>query len=374
MEYFRPNVKVGGFIFMTLILIVIGAITVGNLGSWFATKHTYTVLVHNANLLPHGARVSFAGLPVGHVSAIEMRSAEERAREHPKYYVKLMITVDSTVSLPQDSRVEMKTDGMIGDRFVDILPGSGQPLPPGETLLGFPGGLEGLMAASPDLGGNVQDVLAAVRDFSDASQPHSIPATLANINRLLTDLQPRLAALMTAGNGLLQHVQAELVSTSDKAGRALTSVDTIMSENRPGVRRLVRELNTTLVEARRTVQGTTQLLDASKGEVTKLMQSVHSLVNSVQKNTEAATTSVEKLLASMNTMVTQNDRNIYTAIENLRDMTAHLEATAELIRANPAVVLWGNRGKNNPGVVPASRQGRLALQDRGRIGRYDRVQ
>ena len=101
MEYFRPNVKVGGFIFMTLILIVIGAITVGNLGSWFATKHTYTVLVHNANLLPHGARVSFAGLPVGHVSAIEMRSAEERAREHPKHYVKLMITVDSTVSLPR---------------------------------------------------------------------------------------------------------------------------------------------------------------------------------------------------------------------------------------------------------------------------------
>ncbi len=230
------------------------------------------------------------------------------------------------------------------------------------------------MAASPNLGGNVQDVLAAVQDLSDASQPHSIPATLANINRLLTDLQPRLAALMTAGNGLLQHVQAELVSTSDKAGRALTSVDTIMSENRPGVRRLVSEFNTTLVEARRTVQGTTQLLDASKGEVTKLMQSVHSLVNSVQKNTEAATTSVEKLLASMNTMVTQNDRNIYTAIENLRDMTAHLEATAELIRANPAVVLWGNRGKNNPGVVPASRQGRLALQDRGRIGRDDRVQ
>ncbi|MEE9146760.1 MAG: MlaD family protein [Candidatus Tectomicrobia bacterium] len=374
MEYFRPNVKVGGFIFMTLILIVIGAITVGNLGSWFATKHTYTVLVHNANLLPHGARVSFAGLPVGHVSAIEMRSAEERAREHPKHYVKLMITVDSTVSLPQDSRVEMKTDGMIGDRFVDILPGSGQPLPPGETLLGFPGGLDGLMAASPNLGGNVQDVLAAVQDLSDASQPHSIPATLANINRLLTDLQPRLAALMTASNGLLQHVQAELVSTSDKAGRALTSVDTIMSENRPGVRRLVSEFNTTLVEARRTVQGTTQLLDASKGEVTKLMQSVHSLVNSVQKNTEAAATSVEKLLTNMNTMVTQNDRNIYAAIENLRDMTAHLEATAELIRANPAVVLWGNRGKNNPSVVPASRQGRLALQDRGRIGRYDRVQ
>ncbi len=374
MEYFRPNVKVGGFIFMTLILIVIGAITVGNLGSWFATKHTYTVLVHNANLLPHGARVSFAGLPVGHVSAIEMRSAKERAREHPKHYVKLTITVDSTVSLPQDSRVEMKTDGMIGDRFVDILPGSGQPLPPGETLLGFPGGLEGLMAASPDLGGNVQDVLVAVQDLSDASQPHSIPATLANINRLLTDLQPRLAALMTTGNGLLQHVQAELVSTSDKAGRALTSVDTIMSENRPGVRRLVSEFNTTLVEARRTVQGTTQLLDASKGEMTKLMQSVHSLVNSVQKNTEAATTSVEKLLASMNTMVAQNDRNIYAAIENLRDMTAHLEATAELIRANPAVVLWGNRGKNNSGVVPAARRGRLALQDRGRIGRYDRVQ
>ncbi len=57
---------------------------------------------------------------------------------------------------------------------------------------------------------------------------------------------------------------------------------------------------------------------------------------------------------------------------NLRDMTANLEATSELLRANPAVILWGNRG-NNLELNHTSLQHDQVLQDRGRMGRYDRV-
>jgi hypothetical protein len=72
--------------------------------------------------------------------------------------------------------------------------------------------------------------------------------------------------------------------------------------------------------------------------------------------------------------VVQNDRNIYLTIEHLRDMTTNLEATSELVRTNPAVLLWGHRGHDGSGVVPASGRGDQELQDRGRIGRYDRAQ
>ena len=46
----------------------------------------------------------------------------------------------------------------------------------------------------------------------------------------------------------------------------------------------------------------------------------------------------------------QNDHNIYATIENLRDTTENLETTSQLLRANPSVILWGNRGDN--GVKP----------------------
>ena len=45
MEYFRPDVKVGVFIFVVLVLLVAGAITIGGVGEWFATTQEYTVLI-----------------------------------------------------------------------------------------------------------------------------------------------------------------------------------------------------------------------------------------------------------------------------------------------------------------------------------------
>ena len=47
---------------------------VGKLGDVFAEKQYYTVLFPNANLFSTGTRVSYAGLPVGHVSGVELRS------------------------------------------------------------------------------------------------------------------------------------------------------------------------------------------------------------------------------------------------------------------------------------------------------------
>lgn len=373
MEYFRPSVKVGAFILITLGLLVFAAITVGEFGSWFAEKKHYTVLFKDASLLPEGARVSYAGYAVGTVGTITVRSDAERAREHPEYPVALTITVRSHVPVRDDSRIEMKTNGMIGDRYVDILPGTGNLSPPGHTLLGATGGLDGLLASLSGVEGGVQELLPAVKALLvDTSRSDSLPTTLANVNRLLSNLQPVLTRLATTGNDLLQQVQQELTITSDKAGRVLQGVDATIAENRPGIQRLLGELNATLLEARHTMDATRTLLEASKGELATLTQDVHGLIESVQESRRVLAARAQKLLADLDEVIVQNDRNIYTTIENLRDMTEHLEATAELVRANPAVILFGRRNRDGDGIVPTSSQSNHFLQDRGRIGRYDR--
>lgn len=376
MEYFRTNVKVGGFILVTLILLVFAAITVGNVGSWFTDKQHYTVLFKDASLLPAGARVSYAGYAVGNVTAAEVRPEEERTEQHPEYPVAITITVRSTVPVRQDSRVEMKTNGMIGDRYIDILPGVGAPLPPESTLLGAAGGLDGLLASFSGVEGGIQEMITSLQNLlTDASRPDSLPGTLATLNGFLNELRPVVTTLTTGGNDLLQQVQQELVRTSDKAGQVLEGIDTAIAENRPGVQRLIGELNTTLVDARRTMDTTRTLLETNQDDIETLVQNVNSLVEGIQENRQAIAGRVEKLLTNLDTMIVQNDRNIYTTIENLRDMTAHLEATAELVRANPAIILFGRRDRDgdSDGIVPASNQGNHLLQDRGRIGRYDRA-
>ncbi|MEE9533518.1 MAG: MlaD family protein [Acidimicrobiia bacterium] len=374
MEYFRADVKVGRVIFIALALLAFAAISVGNLGSWFADRQRYTVLLQDAGLLPQGAQVSYAGYPVGQVTAIAVRSAQDRVRRHPAYPLALTIAIRSTVPLREDARVEMKTNGMIGDRYVDIVPGTGKPLPPGSTLLGSAGGLEGMLASLSGVPAGVDTLLGALQTLlTDASRPDTIPATLAAMNRLLHDLQRHSDTLTTTSTDLLQRVQREIVSTTGKARRTLETLDATITENRPGIQRFVNGLNTTLVEVRRTVDATGEFLEAGKGDIVVLLQSVHHLVEGIEERGEVLLTRAEKLLVDVDEMVVQNDRNIFVSIENVRDMTANLRAASELVRANPAVLLWGNRGKKSLNQANTSLQRTGVLQDRGHMARYDRV-
>jgi ABC-type transporter Mla subunit MlaD len=374
MEYFRRDVTVGAFVFVSLTLLALAAITVGRWGELFAEKQHYTVLFPNANLFSSGTRVSYAGMPVGRVVAVEIRSDAARAQQHQAYAVALTLAVKAGVVLQEDARIEMKTEGFIGDRYLDILPGIGKPLPPDSTLLGSVGGLEGVLASLSGVQGGVEGLFASLQALlTDASRPDSIPGTLANMNRAIAELVPRLALLTTTSTVLMQHVQQEVVSTSGKAGQALENVNATLKDNRPGLQRLVTELNTSVVEARRTLDAARQLLDASKGDVARLLQGMHGLVENLQGTTQTLTAQTQQLLSGVNHLVVQNDHNIYATVENLRDLTGNLEATSELLRANPAVLLWGNRGDNGVKPGQASHNETQNLRDRGRIGRYDRA-
>lgn len=374
MEYFRPDVKVGGMILIALVILAFAAITVGNFGNWLAEKHRYTVLFQDASLLPEGAQVSYAGYPVGQVTTIHIRSAEDRTQQHASYPVALTLTLRATVALTEDARIEMKTNGMIGDRYIDIIPGVGKRVAPGSTLLGTAGGLDGLLASTSDLPGGLDNLLSGVQTLlTDTSRPDSIPGTLASIHRLLAELQPRLTTLTASGDHFLHHLEKEVTSTAGTAQHTLQTMDATIAENRPGLQRLVKELNTTLLDARHTMETTRDLLASSKGDLITLLQSVQQLVNGLQDNMGTILARADKLLADTDEMVLQNDRNIYTTVENLRDMTANLAATSRLLRTNPAVLLWGNRN-THADLNPTPLQRDQVLQDRGRMGRYDRLQ
>jgi phospholipid/cholesterol/gamma-HCH transport system substrate-binding protein len=375
MEYFRAEVKVGAFLLVSLALLVLAALVVGDLGRWFVTKHRYTVLLPNANLLRDRAQVSYAGYRVGDVTAIALRSEEARMQQHPEYPVAVTIAVQASVPLREDTRIELRTDGFIGDRYLDISPGTGPPVPPGGTLLGTLGGVEGLLTSFSGVGGGLDDLTRALYVLlADTSQPHSLPATLASLNRLIDTLLPRLTALTTAVDELFQSIKQDVARTSIQAGGALQRIDATVAENRDGLRQLVNELHTSLADARKTVSALRQFLEVSQGDLGKVMGSLRLVSESLQRSAEATAAGLQQLLAHADAVVVQNDRNLYTTVENLRDVTDNLKATSQLLRTNPAVLVWGSRGSNNnTNATNASAGDSQLLRDRGRIGRYDKA-
>lgn len=371
MEYFRQQIQVGAVLFAALVLLVLAALSVGHLGSWLTPKRQYTVLFRNSSLLPAGAVVSYAGLPVGQVTGFRMRSVEER-QQHPDYAVAVDVKVSASVPVRDDSRIEMKTDGMIGDRYVDILPGIGAALAPDSVLLGSAGGFDALFEVFAGAGGDLEGLLTAVQSLlADHSQPNSIPNVLAGLQRLLAALPPYLPALMATVETLAQQIQQDVTSVSHRARALLAQLDETVTENRTGLKHLVHDLNTTLDDTRQALHAAQSLLANTQTSVPQTLDRLQQLIGGMQENRHQLASRLDKLFVNMDAVVVQNDRHLYETIENLRHMTEHLEATAELVRANPAVVIWGRRdGRKGQSALSQPTQ---TLQDRGRIGRYDRA-
>jgi phospholipid/cholesterol/gamma-HCH transport system substrate-binding protein len=373
MEYFRAEVKVGAFIFVALALLVFAAIVVGGMGNWFVAKHRYTVLLPNANLLRSRSQVSYAGYAVGEVVAIAVRSEAERAQQHAEYPVAVTIAVQTAIPLREDARVEMKTEGFIGDRYLDISPGTGAPLPPGGTLLGRLGGVEGMLASLGGLGGGLEDISKALQTLlTDSTQPYSVPATLTSVNRLVDTLLPRLLTLTASMDDLIKGLQQDVARTSSTATQTLQRLEAILADNRGGLQSLVRELHASLTEVQQTVVVLRRVAESSQAQVASLTETLRTVSAALQQRTEEVTTGVQRLVDHADGLLVQNDRNLYVTLENLRLMTDNLKATSQLLRANPAVLLWGNSNPHSPDPANPS-PGDQLLQDRGRVGRYDRA-
>lgn len=382
MEYFRPDVRVGAFILVALALFVAAAIVVGGIGDWFAASQQYTVLLPNANLLRRRAKVSYAGLPVGEVTAITVHTDDAWKRQYPGYPVAVTVVVRGAVPVRQDARVELRTDGFIGERYLDIAPGYGDPLPPGGVMVGSLGGVEGIVASLAGVGGGFGELSEALRSLlSDISQDQSLLLTLRSLRQMLDEVRPHLLDLSVALKGFLGSAQHDLAATSDRAGRTLARLDTAVTENSAELKRLMRELraslgevNKTLTAAHKALATAKTTLDTIQGDTARLLVSLRDLSGGLQRSTQATLAELQRLLAQVEQVIAHNDRNLYTSVEHLRDTAANLKAASRQVRANPSVLLWGTGAQPEPETLSASDATTRALQDRGRVGRYDRLQ
>lgn len=112
------NVETGVGIFLIIGLICLGYLSV-SLGdvNLFGTDQ-YPVKAHFANIsgLKEGAVVEIAGVTVGKVSRINLED----------YEASVELLIDNGVELQEDSIASIRTQGIIGDKYVKISPGGAE--------------------------------------------------------------------------------------------------------------------------------------------------------------------------------------------------------------------------------------------------------
>jgi len=117
----KLELKVGIFVFMGLVILLIAVLLIGNWQTWTSGYHLNFVF-NFVNGVKLGAPVRFAGVDVGEVQKIEFIFTP--ADTKPK--VNIGCWLKNGVNIPADSTIWVNTLGLLGEKYIEIMPGQDQ--------------------------------------------------------------------------------------------------------------------------------------------------------------------------------------------------------------------------------------------------------
>ncbi|HNW39131.1 MAG TPA: MlaD family protein [Candidatus Omnitrophota bacterium] len=114
----KLELKVGTFVFIGLIVLVIFVLSIGGFKTW-SSGYKVNLIFNFANGVRIGAPVRFAGVDVGVVKNINLQFNPDK--DHSD--VRLEVWIRDTVKIPVDSTVWINTLGLLGEKYVEVMPG-----------------------------------------------------------------------------------------------------------------------------------------------------------------------------------------------------------------------------------------------------------
>lgn len=121
------KIKIGLFVLVGLVVIVLGIFFIGSRKSLFNSTYTVHGMFKNVNGLQVGQNVRFAGINVGVVEDISIVTDTT---------VKVTLTLNSSVKkfIKKDAKISIGSDGLMGDKLVVIGPGNAEEANNGDEL------------------------------------------------------------------------------------------------------------------------------------------------------------------------------------------------------------------------------------------------
>jgi phospholipid/cholesterol/gamma-HCH transport system substrate-binding protein len=107
---------VGIFTLITVAAAGYLAVGLGDIRFFNTGEKFITAEFNNVSGLKPGASVELAGVPVGSVDAIELNG----------YFAEVVLRISKNFDLKDEDSLAIRTKGIIGDRYVKIIPGGSQ--------------------------------------------------------------------------------------------------------------------------------------------------------------------------------------------------------------------------------------------------------
>ncbi|MFO0617689.1 MAG: MlaD family protein [Polyangiaceae bacterium] len=303
------EVKVGIFIITAVGLLAAFILVMGGINF----QPTYAIFVNfdNPGGVQTGAPVKIAGVKVGKVEGIEFRGGRqdpETGRRAPLVRVKVSIEKRYQSSIYENSLFYVTTQGVLGEQFLAIEPGSSDrpPLPENSDVRGLdPPRLDMLLAEGYEL---LHSTVAAIRDHRDeiGEAFDSMRDTLKGtgtffrtngdkLDRIVTNVETATVdgdKLIQKGTTLVDDISDKYVN-SPKVQRIVDNVDNVTQQLAANTPVLIADAKQTLANARKA----TDMLasDDTQQKIQKAIDSTLVILEKVDKSVDGANAMIDHI-------------------------------------------------------------------------------
>ncbi|MEM9291250.1 MAG: MlaD family protein [Acidobacteriota bacterium] len=228
--------KVGLFVTVCLAVLAYLVIEVEDLRLFPGEQQRVSAVFDSVVGLDNKAPVRVAGVRVGRVTGITLEGARARVD----------MLLEQPVPLTEGSLAVIANVGILGDKYVRLLPGppGAAPLPPEPTLPGSaPPSFDETLAKLNDIGDSVGSITGDLAQNDVASQISrlldNLEATSADIRQLVSANRGQVDATVANFEAFSATLARELPGLTEQMRALLAQVDSVVAENRD-------ELNTGL--------------------------------------------------------------------------------------------------------------------------------
>jgi phospholipid/cholesterol/gamma-HCH transport system substrate-binding protein len=197
--------KLGLFIVVGLVLLVVGLFFVGKQKNLFASAFHLKTIFNNVNGLKVGNTVRFGGIAVGTVDGI-------RLLNDTSVQVNMNIKSEVRKFIRQDASAGIGTDGLVGDRLVIISPGTPDcdPVKDNDVLISrSPVETEEILAGLKTSVDNAAIITQQLAEVSyKVNHGHGIISRLIGDSSMGNNLHATMVNLKNGSAGLNEDVEA----------------------------------------------------------------------------------------------------------------------------------------------------------------------
>ncbi|MFN3947115.1 MAG: MlaD family protein, partial [Aquificaceae bacterium] len=294
---FSNEAKVGFLVFVFSLGFAFIILFFGEVPFFKPAVKTYKVYFDNVAGLSQGAEVRVAGIRAGKVRSVSLKDGK----------VEVVFELDKDINLYNDAQAEIGTLGLMGDKYLNIYPGSPSAgiLEDGGTIresLGYADMdrlVKEMTSASETLRlmvENFQLILSENReDIRRVIQ--NLEALSYNLNLIAMENREALRGAISNINLLAYNLNRTLPQTIENIDRLAKTLDGIASENRQDIRDVVANLR--------------QLSGDLKTTLPEL------------------TTNLNQLSKNLNLLVRENREDIKTSLSNLAELSRSLKESSD---------------------------------------------